>query len=66
MGPTDPPVADEVEDGEALTPTVANELAPAFEVAALELCDEELEVDALEVEELGAGVGAGAGVGLHE
>lgn len=43
--PTDPPVANEVEVGEAATLTAADEIAPALEIEPLELCDEELEVD---------------------
>lgn len=53
--PTDPPVADEVEEGEAATLTEADDCEPALEVALLELCDEALEVD-------GAGVGVDGGV----
>lgn len=43
--PTDPPVADEVEVGEAATLTEADDIAPALEIEPLELCDEEFEVD---------------------
>lgn len=43
--PTDPPVAVEVEVGDATTPTCADAVPEALEVALLELCDEELEVD---------------------
>ena len=43
--PTDPPVADEVEVGEAATLTEADDIAPALEIEPLELCDEEFEVN---------------------
>lgn len=53
--PTEPPLAVEVEEGDATTPTVADDVAPAFEVALLELEDVEVEVE-------GAGDGVDGGV----
>lgn len=56
--PTEPPLAVEVEEGDATTPTVADDVAPAFEVALLELEDEAVEVDGP-----GCGVDGGVQVG---
>jgi len=56
--PTDPPAADEVEEGDAVTLTAADESEPALEVAALELCDEAVEVDC-------AGCGVDGEGGVH-
>ena len=56
--PTEPPAADEVEEGDAVTLTAADDSEPALEVAALELCDEEVEVDC-------AGCGIDGEGGVH-